>query len=223
MVSTHTPTRTGAPSSNGQPIRPSAEVRPPGSRIRVPEVAIGVLVTVVFALGAALWHLSAVEKVPALVAASPLERGEMIDASDVRVAYVSSDSTLARLDSSGMDRVVGRAALIDLAEGTLLSTSVVADVPAVDTGDGVVGLSLDPGAYPSRGLAPGDRVHVVRTEDVANLDAEPTVVARSATVFDVEGLPSDQILVSVLTDEADAEAVAAAAGAGGLRLVLVAP
>ena len=76
-----------------------------------------------------------------------------------------------RIDSSEMDRVVGRAALIDLAEGTLLSTSVVADVPAVDTGDGVVGLSLDPGAYPSRGLAPGDRVHVVRTEDVANLNA----------------------------------------------------
>ncbi len=189
----------------------------------MPEVAIGVLVTVVFALGAVLWHLSAVEKVPALVAASPLERGEMIDASDVRVAYVSSDSSLARLDSSEMDRVVGRAALVDLAEGTLLSTSVVADVPAVDTGDGVVGLALDPGAYPSRGLAPGDRVRVVRAEDVADLDAEPTIVARSATVFDVEDLASDQILVSVLTNEADAEAVAAAAGAGGLRLVLVAP
>ena len=147
----------------------------------------------------------------------------MIEASDVRVAYVSSDNTLARLDSADMDRVVGRAALVDLAEGTLLSTSLVAEVPTVDTGDGVVGLSLDPGAYPSRGLAPGDRVHVVRTEDVANLEAEPTVVARSATVFDVEELASDQILVSILTNDEDAQAVAAAAGAGGLRLVLVAP
>ena len=223
MVSTHTPTRIGAHSSNEHPTRPSADVRPPGRRVRVPEVAIGVLVTVVFALGAVLWHLSAVEKVPALVAAAPLERGEMLEASDVRVAYVSSDNTLARLDSADMGRVVGRAALVDLAEGTLLSTSLVAEVPTVDTGDGVVGLSLDPGAYPSRGLAPGDRVHVVRTEDVANLDAEPTVVARSATVFDVEELASDQILVSILTNDEDARAVAAAAGAGGLRLVLVAP
>ena len=223
MVSTQTPTRARAHSSDGQPTRPLADVRPPGRRVRTPELAIGVLVTVAFALGAVLWHLSAVEKVPALVAASPLERGEMIDASDVRVAYVSSDNTLARLNDSELDRVVGRAALVDLAEGTLLSTSLVADVPAVDTGDGVVGLSLDPGAYPSRGLAPGDRVHVVRTEEVADLDAEPTVVARSATVFDVEELASDQLLVSVLTSEADAEAVAAAAGAVGLRLVLVAP
>ena len=223
MVSTHTPARIGAHSSNEHPTRPSADVRPPGRRVRVPEVAIGVLVTVVFALGAVLWHLSAVEKVPALVAAAPLERGEMTEASDVRVAYVSSDNTLARLDSADMGRVVGRAALVDLAEGTLLSTSLVAEVPTVDTGDGVVGLSLDPGAYPSRGLAPGDRVHVGRTEDVANLDADPTVVARSPTVFDVEELASDQILVSILTNEEDARAVAAAAGAGGLRLVLVAP
>jgi hypothetical protein len=182
-----------------------------------------VLVTVVFALGAVLWHLSAVEKVPALVAASPIERGEVIDAGDIRVAYLSSDSTLARLDSEEMDLVVGRVALVDLAEGTVLSTSVAADAPAVDSGSGVVGLALDPGAYPARGLAPGDRVHVVLAGEIATPDAEPTVVARSATVFDVQELASDQLLVSVLTAETDAEAVAAAAGAGGLRLVLVAP
>ncbi len=223
MASTRTPTRTGAPSSNGQPTRHVADVRPPGRRVRVPELAVGVLVTVVFALGAVLWHLSSVEKVPALVAAAPIERGETIDAGDVRVAYLSSDSTLARLDSTEMDLVVGRVALVDLAEGTMLSTSVAAEVPAVEAGSGVVGMALDPGAYPGQGLAPGDRVHVVLTGEVANPDAEPTVVARSATVFDIEALASDQLLVSVLTTEADAEAVAAAAGAGGLRLVLVAP
>ena len=189
----------------------------------MPELVVGVLVTVVFALGAVLWHLSSVEKVPALVAAAPIERGETIDAGDVRVAYLSSDSTLARLDSTEMDLVVGRVALVDLAEGTLLSTSVAAEVPAVEAGSGVVGLALDPGAYPGQGLAPGDRVHVVLTGEVANPGVEPTVVARSATVFDIEELASDQLLVSVLTTEADAEAVAAAAGTGGLRLVLVAP
>lgn len=191
--------------------------------MRAPEVAVGVLVTVVFALGAVLWHLSAVEKVAALVVASGVERGEVIESGDVRVAYVSSDDTLARLDSSQIDRVVGRVALVDLAAGTVLTTSVVADAAAVEAGDGVVGLSLDPGAYPARGLAPGDRVNVVRTADVADLDADPTVVARDATVFAVDELASDRLLVSVLATEADAEAVAAVAGAGGLRLVLVAP
>jgi hypothetical protein len=186
-------------------------------------LALGVVVTVVFALGAVLWHLSTVEKVPALATASPIERGQVIDPGDVRVVYVSSDDALARLDSSQLDRVVGRVALVDLAEGTLLTPSVVAQAAAVTDGDGVVGLSLDPGAYPARGLAPGDRVNVVRSADVADLDAEPSVIARDATVFGVEELSSDRLLVSVLATEEDAEVVAASAGAGGLRLVLVAP
>lgn len=184
---------------------------------------MGVLVTAVFSLGAVLWHLSAIEKVPALAAAAHLDRGEVIDSADVRVVYVSSDDALARLDSSQLDRVVGRVALVEVAEGTLLTPSLVAESAALNAGDGVVGLSLDPGAYPARGLAPGDRVHVVRTADVAGLDAEPSVIARDATVFDVDELTSDRLLVSILTTEGDAEAVAASAGAGGLRLVLVAP
>jgi hypothetical protein len=184
---------------------------------------VGVLVTVVFALGAVLWHLSTVEKVPALAAASAIERGEVIESGDVRVVYVSSDGSLARLGSSQLDEVVGRVALVGLTEGTLLTPSVVADAAAVNTGEGVVGLSLDPGAYPARGLATGDRVSVVRSAEVADLDAKPTVIARDATVFAVEELSSDRLLVSILTRETDAEAVAATASAGGLRLVLVAP
>jgi hypothetical protein len=191
--------------------------------VRVPEVAIGLVVTVVFALGAVLWHLSTVEKVPALAASSPIERGELIDSSDVRVIYVSSDDALARLDSSQINRVVGSVAVVDLAAGTLFTPSVVAEASAIDVGEGVVGLSLEPGAYPARGLAPGDRVNVVRAANVADLDAEPTVVARNATVFAIDELSSDQLLVSVLTTEGAAEMVAASAGAGGLRLVLVAP
>ncbi len=223
MTATRTPTRPGTPPANGRAARPTAEVSPPGRRVRVPEVAVGVLVTVVFALGAVLWHLSTIEKVPALAAASRIERGEVIDTGDVRVVYVSSDNALVRLDSSELNRVVGRVALVELAEGTLFTQSVVAEAAALGAGEGVVGLSLDPGAYPSRGLAPGDRVNVVRTADVADLDAEPRVIAHNATVYAVEDLSSDRLLVSILAGAEDAEAVAASAGAGGLRLMLVAP
>lgn len=189
----------------------------------MPEVAIGVLITVVFGLGAVLWHLSAVEKAPALVVATDVARGDAISSSDIRVAYLSSDDALARLDSSQLDQVVGRVALVDLTPGTVITPAMVAEAAAIEDGDGVVGLSLDPGAYPARGLAPGDRVNVVRTADAADVDEEPTVVARAATVYAVDELASDRLLVSVLTSEGDAEAVASAAGAGGLRLVLVSP
>lgn len=223
MTTTRTAVRPGSPSSNGHGSRSTSELRPPGRRVRTPELAIGLLVTTVFALGAVLWHLSAVDKVPALATSARVERGEVIEAGDVHVVYVSSDDDLARLDSSQMNRVVGHVAVVDLAEGTLLTSSAVAEVNAVNSDDGVVGLALDPGAYPARGLAPGDRVNVVRAADVADLDAEPAVVASNASVFAVEELSSDRLLVSVLTTEADAAAVAASADAGGLRLVLVAP
>lgn len=223
MASTRSPARPRTPSSNGKATTSSVDIRPPGGRVRVPEVAIGVLVTVVFALGAVLWHLSTVEKVPAIATTSQIERGETLEPDDVRVVYVSSDDPLARLDSTEIDQVVGRVALVDIADGTLLTPSVVAEAASIEAGDGVVGLSLDPGAYPARGLAPGDRVNVVLAADVADLDAEPTVVARGAEVFVVEELASDRLLVSVLTSESDADVVAAAAGGGGLRLVLVAP
>jgi len=182
---------------------------------------VGVLVTVVFALGAVLWHLNAVEKVPALAAATPIKRGAVIDASDLRVVYVSSDDAVAHLDSSQIRRLAGHVARVDLGEGTLLTPSLVADAATLKAGDGVVGLSLDPGAYPTRGLATGDRVNVVRTADVADLDARPTVIARDAIVSAVDEVSSDRLLISILTREGDADAVAANAGAGGLRLVLV--
>lgn len=221
MSTTRAPSRPPAPSTNG--TGPVVDLHPPRRRVRAPELAVGLLVTAVFALGAVLWHLSAVEKVPALVAATRIERGDVIEAGDVRVTYVASDDNLNRIDPSDVNRVVGNAALIDLAEGTLLTSSATALAAAVNAGEGVVGLSLDPGAYPARGLVPGDHVNVVRSSDIANLSSEPSVVARNATVFEVVDLSNDRLLVSVLSTQGDAEAVAALADAGGLRLVLVAP
>ncbi len=101
----------------------------------------------------------------------------------------------------------------------------MADGTSLEAGDGVVGLALDPGQYPALGLAPGDRVNVVRSGEAGSSGTEQDdgVIARGATVFEVEDLASDRKLVSIQASESDAEAVAGAAGSGGLRLVLVAP
>jgi hypothetical protein len=222
VTATHTQPRRSPPSPNGHGPRSVVDVHPAARRVRVPELVAGLLVVVVFALGAVLWHLSAIDKVPALVVASPVARGDVLETGDVRVGYVARDDGLARLDVTQFDRVVGRVAVVDLAEGTLLASSMMAEAAAIGDGDGVVGLSLEPGAYPTGGLAPGDRVNVVRAADTATTPA--AVVARDATVFAVEELTSDRRLVSILTSETDAEAVAASAiGNGGLRLVVVAP
>jgi len=200
----------------------------------MPELVVGVLVMSMFALGAVLWHLSAVDRSPALAVVGTVERGDVISSDDLRVVYVSSDDALARMGESQITEVVGRVALVDLAPGTLVTRSVVADRPTLEEGEGIVGLSLDPGGYPDLGLAAGDRVTIVRSGDTAVPEAtddsagdgetsSSNVIAREATVVSVEELTGDRRLVSVLTTEADAEAVAAAAGSGSLRLVQVSP
>lgn len=235
---TSTPTarapRSGTPSSNGNGSSATISLAPPGRRVRTPELVIGVLVMSVFALGAVLWHLSTIDRSPALAVVGTVERGDVISADDLRVVYVSSDEAVARLSESQMSEVVGRVALVDLAPGTLLTRSVVADRPTLQQGEGIVGLSLDPGGYPDLGLAPGDRVTIVRSGDAAAAEAAAdstdegesnsgNVIARDATVVSVEELTGDRRLVSVLTAQTDAEAVAAAAGSGSLRLVQVSP
>lgn len=216
-----------ASSPNGNSAHTAVTLAPPPRRVRLPGVVIGVLITAVFGLGAVLWHLSAVEKSPALAAAGSIERGAIITAADVQVVYVATDDPVARLDDSQMAQVIGRVAVTDLAAGTLLTPSVVVAQPGVNAGEGVVGLSLDPGGYPALGLSPGDRVNVVRTASALSQDEdlalEDAVIVRHATVFAVEELASDRRLVSVLASEAEAESIASAAGAGSLRLVLVSP
>jgi len=229
MATTPTKPRPAAPSSNGHGKTSAVTISPPGRRVRGPEAIVGLVVVFVFALGAVLLHLSAVDRSPALAVVGSIERGDTITAGDIKVVYVSSDDPLARLDESQLNQVVGQVALVDLAPGALLSRSVVADRPALDPGEGVVGLSLEPGGYPAMGIAPGDRVSVVRTADPASGEADPdgevleVVLTRDATVFAVEELASDRRLVSIVAPDADAEAVASAAGSGSLRLVLVSP
>lgn len=228
MATTTSRSRPAAPaesaSRNGNGHSAPSSVAPPKRRVRLPELAVGILVTVLFALGAVLWHLNATTKVPALAVSTEVRRGEVIESSDLRVIYVASDDTVARLTAADSSSVVGRVALVDLVPGTLVTSALVAGAASLSEGQGVVGLALEPGQYPSLGLASGDRVNVVvTTEGGTAADSGPKVVAHGATVFEVEDLASSRKLVSILTAEADAEAVAAAASSGGLRLVLVAP
>lgn len=209
------------PGSNGNSPTTSFNLSPPRAKVRLPELVVGIFVMGVFALGAVVWHLTAVDRTPALGLAVAVERGDTITASDVRVVYVDSDDPLAHLGEAQMNQIVGRVALVDLPAGTLLTTALVADPIALDAGEGVTGLSLEPGAYPAVGIAPGDRVNVVRAGDSGAGDASEAVIARNATVFAVQDLAGDRKLVSIMSSEADAEAIAAAAG-GPLRLVMVA-
>lgn len=198
---------------------------PSRRRGRWPELAIGVVLMVVFALAALLWHLSSTSKDPVLALAVDVGRGEVIEATDLRVVYVASDEPLSHLPRSASATVVGRIATTDLEAGTLLTRSQVTERVVLAPGDGVVGLALDPGQFPAMGLVPGDRVNVVTAAAADGSDGDgedTTVLAESGEVFAVEELGNQgRQFVSLRMNEADANRVASAAERGPVRLVLV--
>lgn len=199
---------------------------PPGRRARLPEFVVGAALVVGFSLAAVLWHMGTTDKDPALALAAPVARGEMVEASDLRVVYVASDDPIARLGRSDAESIVGRVALADLPAGTILTPGSVAPRLSVGPGEGLVGLALDPGQVPATRLLPGELVNIVAgPAEGAAVPADgrlTAVLASRATVFAVEELRTEgRKLVSVKLPEADANRVAAAAERGPVRLVLV--
>lgn len=193
-------------------------VTPTSRRLRLPELAVGVLVTVGFALAAVLWQLSSTERVPALAVAAPVARGETVTAADVRVVYVSAGDDLQRLTDTQSALVVGRVALVDLTPGVLWSPALVSGGVVAADGDGIVGLALEAGQYPA-GLIAGDVVNVL-----APSSATPEVAAvRGAVVVTVEETHTDgRLLVSLKAPLDNAEQIAVlSASAGGVRVVQV--
>jgi len=200
-------------------------IEPPQGRTRLPELAIGIVLMVACALAAVLWHTSSTSRQAVLTLAGDIERGETIDAADLRVVYLNSDDSVASLPESASAAIVGRIAVTDLDAGTLLTPSQFTERTALSAGDGVVGLALDPGQFPALGLLPGDRVNVVTasqpTEGDEAAESSP-VLASGAEVFAVEELGNQgRQFVSLRMPEADANRVAAAAERGPVRLVLV--
>lgn len=195
---------------------------PPGRRARVPELVVGLGLMVGFALAAVLWHASTTERVPALALANPVARGEVIEASDLRVVQLSGDS-VAYLGQEDAPVLLGRPAAADLPAGALLTpASVDADV-SIGPGEGVVGLALDPGQFPASALVPGDVVNVIAAADAsAAASVMNPVLVSGAVVYAVTDIGTQgKRFVSIKLAVADANRVAAAAERGPVRLVLV--
>lgn len=216
-------TRRADPSGNGQRGSPFRLEAP--RRVHVPQLLIAVFLVVVSALVAVVLFSRAAAREPVLALAQPVERGQVISSGDLMVVYVATDDPITTLSSEAASGLVGLSAVADLEAGTILTPAHFVSRSLLDVGEGVVGLALSPGEYPTPLLAPGDLVDVVVTDsgspDPGVTNAE--VVVTSAEVFDVAelGTQGERFVSLRMPAEAAAE-VAGAAAADRVRLVLVA-
>ncbi|MCP3858927.1 MAG: hypothetical protein GY704_04685 [Phycisphaeraceae bacterium] len=213
-----------SPSTNGSSPPDRFDLEPPRggpARSQWPEITLGLLVVGVFALTATWFYSSTSDREPIVAVRNPIERGQQISAGDLMVVDVASDQAINALPSSESGQVLGRTALVDLAPGTLMSADLYADQALIAAGNGVVGLALDPGEYPTLTLGPGDRVRIVETPRGTD-DAE-VVLVDNAEVIDVAPIGvQNQLFVSLSMATTEADAVVSAASQDRVRLVQVA-
>jgi len=221
-TTTSTTRRAGA-AGNGQPAG-SLRVEPPHRKVQVSQLLIAVFLVAVSALTAVVLFSRAAGREPVLALAGPVERGQVIVASDLMLVYVATDDPVATLTPDAMTGLVGLTAVADLDAGTILTSAHFVARSLLGTGEGVVGLALSPGEYPTPRLAPGDIVNVVVTgRGSSDPTADPEVVVLAAEVFDITdlGTQGDRFVSLLMSAEAATEVAGAAAG-DRVRLVLVA-
>lgn len=221
---TNISTRHTEPTGNGQQSESPFRLEAPRRKVEIPQLLIAVFLVAVSALVAVVLFSQAAAREPVLALAQSVERGQAITSDDLMVVYVATDDPISSLPPDAAAGLVGLTAVADLETGTLLTSAYFVSRSLLDTGEGVVGMALAPGEYPTLLLTPGDRVDVVLTSRTPSEEgvADTEAVVTSAEVFDVAELGTQgNRFISLRLSVQDAVKVAGAAAAGRVRLVLV--
>lgn len=194
-----------------------------GSKRRVSEMLVGTFLVAVFALAGAWFYATSTQSTGYLALRNEVSRGQEITAADLAVVEISAESPIRVATATDRELVVGKIALTDMAVGTLVSQDQLVESARIPSGEGIVGLSLSPGEYPSRSLRPGDLVRVVVMpavlEDLA--EADVTVVAEQATVVEIAETGGTELFVSLTLASEQADLVAVADSQNRVRLIQV--
>jgi hypothetical protein len=198
-------------------------------------VVLAALLVLGFALATAYLVTRAGDKISVLSVGTPITKGHVIERADLVSLAVSGIAGAVPVEHT--NDVVGKTATVDLVKGQVLTEDMITTTPTPATGHATVGLALDPTRVPSSGLDPGDIVDVIAVPNseasgnsgggvggpATSLD-NPTVLARAATVYAVEGLATDggKVLLTVVVDTREAGPVAAYSTSDRVAVVEVA-
>jgi len=187
-------------------------------------VAVGLLLMLVAIFGGASLINSARARTPVLVAAGVLQPGEVIKASDVRVAEVSLSGGIAHLSASTRDQVVGKVAAEPLWEGKLLGPNSVSGAPPLPAGTVAMSLLLKPEQAVAGSVRAGDRVAVIASTTPGQQEQKTTILFTDVPVLAVMRAAAEQggdVLVTLRLRLEEARALAAARAGGQIDLALL--
>jgi len=146
---------------------------------------------------------------------------------DLQVVSIDTDQPIAVLADTQSAQIIGRIARTDLAAGSLITPQQFSTSSTLGVNEGVVGMALDAGQFPSLSLSPGDAVSVVLTPSPGDPRAfgeniEANVLVERAAVVEVAPIGvQGGLFISIQVGEGDAARVAAAAATNRVRLIQV--
>ena len=224
MTVTHEPdTRRGLPRLGPRIATSDAPPRAalPRARRRPALLAVGVSLSALGVLGGTLLVNQAGTREPVLTLRRPVAFGSVITADDLATVMISHDPGLASIPASELTLAVGKVAATQLAPGSLLTLSELADSAPPAAGQVLVAVAVPPSRLPAGSLQPGDTVLVVDTP-APGADAPtlpPSTVAATVVRLgapDVNGVT----VVDVTVAAASGPALAARSATGRIALVV---
>ncbi|MEM9200606.1 MAG: SAF domain-containing protein [Actinomycetota bacterium] len=199
-----------------------ATPKPSSEGVRWAEILIGLVVVGAFVAAGVFLFETATATTPVLVVADEgINRGDVISVDDLQIADISSEDPMAFMGFQEAPSILGQVAVTDIRGGTLVTPDLFSDGADIGDGQGVLGLSLVPGEYPSASLAIGDRVRIVQTPRID--DEQPaSVLVESAEIVEVNRNINDaSIFIGVLMQLGEADAVAVAAALDQVTIIQI--
>lgn len=180
-------------------------------------ILAGVLAVCLGGLGSIVLYANLAATRSVIAITRTVFRDQVITAGDLGVITVAPTPGVDTVSADLLPEIVGRSALTDLTQGSLLNPRMYGE-PPVEVGTAVLGLKLPAGRLPSSALPPGTSVVLVPVgRDGAEPPAGTSVAARvaSSSASATDGVS----VLDVAVPAAEAERVARLAAADQIVLV----
>lgn len=213
-------TKTSKVKTRRKPARKEPRAQNVRAKRQVPELALGIVLVVGGALGAAWMAKGGNETVTIVAAARELDAGHVVGPSDLVAKNVQRDTASYFVGASDAKVLVGRALRAPVALGAPLGLNILSELRPLKDGEILSSFTLEAGDFPPE-LSPGDIVRVALSPDPSvAAKAEPQEYDGTVEVWDLQA-PTDSELSYVVTLRTGNDFLLPSAGATKIKIAIL--
>jgi hypothetical protein len=187
---------------------------------RVPDMAVGIALMALGIIGSMSVYRSASATVSVVGVVRDLDRGRVIEASDLQAIRISPESAQFFVDTSNAGSLLGKSLTVSVNGGSPLSESMVSSASPLGLDEALTSAAVSMGNIPAN-LAVNDKVRLVLTPDVTITNASPPLLFDEVVTISAIEQSDEMNSAVVVTFRGPLRLSLAIAGAGNVRISLV--